>query len=395
MRLGDILSRSRAAGDMRPGRLHPSMVAHEGGSTRIVVQIDTQQLPSAGTGDNRSRSLCRDANICAEAPGLMEGRQIFVDALTRFADQSHDPRLPPIVAGMVAPLRVAVSGRDGVGRRTVAAALRASGVAVTTGAADLHVVVIAEALKPEDRVRLAAEAARPVVTVLNKADLTGLGDGGPLPRAHRLAARYRALTGVPTVPMVALLAAAEVDCELIGALRVLVTEPADLTSTDAFVRTRHSLPPQLRQRLLATLDRFGIARAVLALSEGADDSAVSSALRHASQVDRVVEHIEAAAAPVRYRRLQAACTELRSLAVQSDEIAEFLRTDEAVLAVMAAAVDVVEAAGVAVDRGDDAAAHLRRAVHWRRYSRGPVDALHRSCGTDIARGSLRLLGRVP
>jgi hypothetical protein len=56
-------------------------------------------------------------------------------------------------------------------------------------------------------------------------------------------------------------------------------------------------------------------------------------------------------------------------------------------------VGVVEA-GVAVDRGDDAAAHLRRAVRWRRYSRGPVDALHRSCGADIARGSLRLLGRA-
>jgi hypothetical protein len=60
---------------------------------------------------------------------------------------------------------------------------------------------------------------------------------------------------------------------------------------------------------------------------------------------------------------------------------------------MTAAVDVVEAAGALVDRGDDLAAHLRRAVHWRRYSRGPVDALHRSCGADIARGSLRLLGR--
>ena len=42
-------------------------------------------------------------------------------------------------------------------------------------------------------------------------------------------------------------------------------------------------------------------------------------------------------------------------------------------------------------RGDDPAAHLRRAVHWRRYARGPVNALHRSCGADIARGSLRLL----
>jgi hypothetical protein len=181
-----------------------------------------------------------------------------------------------------------------------------------------------------------------------------------------------------------------------SALRVLVTEPADLTSTDAFARTGHPLRPELRRRLLAALDRFGIARAVLALGEGADDATVSTVLRRASQVDRVVEHIEAAGAPVRYRRVRSTITELHSLAVQSgdERLARFLSTDETVLAVMAAAVDVVEAAGVRVDRGEGAAAHLRRAVHWRRYSRGPVGALHRSCGADIARGSLRLLGRV-
>jgi len=99
---------------------------------------------------------------------------------------------------------------------------------------------------------------------------------------------------------------------------------------------------------------------------------------------------------VRYRRVRSALAELNSLAVQSgdERLPEFLSTDDTVLAVMAAAVDVVEAEGAAVDRGDDAAAHLRRAVHWQRYSRGPVDALHRSCGADIARGSLRLLGRT-
>ncbi len=329
--------------------------------------------------------------------GLTEGHQIFVDALTRFAEQSHNPRLTPMIGRIAAPLRIAVMGREGVGRRTVAAALAASGVTVTPDAtaADVDVLVIAEALKPEDHARLAA-ADRPIVTVLNKADLTGLGDGGPLTRAHRRAADCRALTGVPTVPMVALLAIADLDDELMSALRVLVIEPADLTSTDAFVFTGHSLRPELRRRLLATLDRFGIASAVLALGEGADDATVSTVLRRASQVDRVVEHIEAAGAPVRYRRVRSAITELHSLAVQSDDerLAQFLSTDETVLAVMAAAVDVVEAAGVEVDRGDDAAAHLRRAVHWRRYSRGPVGALHRSCGADIVRGSLRLLGRV-
>jgi hypothetical protein len=255
--------------------------------------------------------------------------------------------------------------------------------------------VVAESLKPEDRALLAA-ADRPTVTVLNKADLTGLGNGGPLLRAHRRAADYRAVTGVPTVPMVALLATAELDHELLSALRVLVVEPADLTSTDAFVSTSHSLRPEVRRRLLATLDRFGIARAVVALDEGADDASVSTVLRRASQVDRVIEHIDAAAAPVRYRRIRSVIVELHSLAAQSGDarLAAFLSMDETVLATMAAAVDVVEAAGMRVDRGDDASAHLRRAVQWRRYSRGPVNGLHRSCGADIARGSLRLLGRI-
>jgi hypothetical protein len=329
--------------------------------------------------------------------GTREGRQIFVAVLTRFADQTRNPRLTPIIGHIAAPPRVAVLGRDRVGRGTVGVALTRAGVTVTPDAtvADVHVLVIAEALKPEDRAQLAA-ADRPIVTVLNKADLTGLGDGGPLARAHRRAADCRAVTGVPTVPMVALLATAELDDELMSALRVLVTEPADLTSTDAFVRTGHSVQPELRRRLLTALDRFGIATAVLALGEGAETATVSAVLRRASQIDRVVEHIEAAGAPVRYRRVRSALTELNSLAVQSgdERLAEFLSTDETVLAVMTAAVDVVEAAGAAVDRGDDAAAHLRRAVHWRRYSRGPVDAMHRSCGADIARGSLRLLGRA-
>jgi hypothetical protein len=61
---------------------------------------------------------------------------------------------------------------------------------------------------------------------------------------------------------------------------------------------------------------------------------------------------------------------------------------------MAAAVDVVEAAGLRVDLGDGEATHLRRAVTWQRYSRGPVSAVHRSCGADIARGSLRLWSRA-
>src|SRR6202008_338176 len=100
------------------------------------------------------------------------------------------------ISRVAAPLRIAVLGRDGVGRGTVRAALARAGVTVTSDVtiADVNVLVIAEALKPEDRGHLAA-ADRPIVTLLNKADLSGLGHGGPLARADRRAAACRALTG--------------------------------------------------------------------------------------------------------------------------------------------------------------------------------------------------------
>ncbi len=332
-------------------------------------------------------------------PANKEGHHIFVDELTRFAEQSRNARLMPISQQVAGPLRVAVRGRDGVGRGTVAAALSGAGVTVIPDpeAADLDVVVIAEVLKPEDRATLAMDArAKPVLVVLNKADLTGFCAGGPMAIAHRRAADYRALTGVPTVPMIGLLATAALDDELVSALHTLTTEPVDMTSTDAFLQTDHRLPRDVRTRLLDTLDRFGIAHAVLAISRGATAASLPALLRRLSEVDLVVAQIWATGAAVRYRRVRSAVAELRALAVESgdERLTEFLSADDTVIAVMAAAVHVVEAAGLAVDPGDHAAAHLRRATQWRRYGRGPLDALHRGCAADISRGSLRLLARA-
>src|SRR6476469_3863668 len=106
---------------------------------------------------------------------MPRAHQIFVDALMRFAEDRNDPRLSQITASISAPMQIAVLGRDGVGRTAVGAALTTSGLAVVADAAcaDVHVLVIAETLKPEDRALLAA-ADRPIVAVLNKADLTGL-----------------------------------------------------------------------------------------------------------------------------------------------------------------------------------------------------------------------------
>lgn len=73
-------------------------------------------------------------------------------------------------------------------------------------------------------------------------------------------------------------------------------------------------------------------------------------------------------------------------------------TDAAVLARMRAAARVLGEAGLEVDTADDRDSHLRRAVHWQRFSRGPVPAQHRACAGDVVRGSLRLwslAGGVP
>jgi hypothetical protein len=323
-----------------------------------------------------------------------EGHRIFTDELSRFAERIGDRRIIALIDTIHRPLRVAVRGRDGVGRVTVAGALAGAGVALAAedANADVDVIVVAEALKPEDT---AMVGALPALVVLNKADLAGFGAGGPIAVSDRRAVEIQMRIGTRAVSMVGLLAVARLDDELVGALRRLTAEPADLTSTDGFLACGHSVPRDVRERLLQTLDLFGIAHAVLALRRGEDAAALPGVLRRLSRIDRALMRLAEVSAEVRYCRVREALTELRALAAcGAPELAEFLAGDGAVVAVMAAAVDVVQAAGLTVDTSDEGAAHLRRALHWHRYSRGPVNRMHQLCGGDISRGSLRLLRRA-
>jgi hypothetical protein len=258
---------------------------------------------------------------------------------------------------------------------------------------DVRVLVIAEVFKPEDAALLSADPGATLI-VLTKADVFGAARDGPLAAASRCAAEVSAATGVAVVVMIGLLATvADLDDELLGALRTLVTAPAELGSVDAFVAAAHLLDGAVRARLLDRLDRFGIANALLALADGAAPAAVVTRMRELSNVDGVLAGLRRVAAPAGYRRVQRALAESRCLDARlgDDRLGKFLRSDAVAMAVMTAAVDVVEAAGLTVDRGDDPGAHARRAVQWTRYARGPVDALHRACAADITRGSLRLL----
>ena len=268
--------------------------------------------------------------------------------------------------------------------------------------ADVDVYVISEVVKPEDRDAISA-AGRPVVVVLNKADLIATTQPGRHPHGPTRAAgirceRLSAHTGLPIEPVVGVLAVAALDDllddALWAALQALCSRPVDLSSAESFLTAGHPVAAELRRRLLETLDLFGVAQAMAAIRCGATRAQACAVLRSLSCIDDVVEKIRAVGTQVRYQRMLDAAAELETLAVTDRRLGEFLARDDTVVARMAAAVDVVEAAGLKVDRCEDAAAHLRRAMGWQRYSRGPVASLHRACGADIVRGSLRLWSRV-
>ncbi|ETZ59089.1 hypothetical protein L841_5135 [Mycobacterium sp. MAC_080597_8934] len=213
-----------------------------------------------------------------------QGHQIFVDELARFAAAEADPRVTAIAQRAAAPLRVVVRGRRGVGRRTLARALdragRATGIAVTTDAADVVVHVTAEVIKPEDTqaISTARAAGHPVLAVLSKADLvgslSGRGGDGPIAAARARCADLSALIGVPIRPAIGLLAVAALDDlgdDLWAALRTLAADPAACLdgSIAGFLGAGVDVPAAARERLLDTLDLFGTALAIAAIRRGA------------------------------------------------------------------------------------------------------------------------------
>jgi hypothetical protein len=201
--------------------------------------------------------------------------------------------------------------------------------------------------------------------------------------------------------LVANLAVVNVDEPLMETLRVLATEPVELGSVDEFFSTAQHLPEQARTRLLGELDLAGIMIGLLALRAhpGVDAAGVQRLLRRHSGVDGVRAALRAMFAEAGYRRVRATAAALAALAATDRDgigsrVDDFLRDDDTLIARMAAAVDVVEAAGMTVDPRDDPAAHLCRAAAWQDYRGGPVSDLHRACGQDIVKGSLRLWQRA-
>lgn len=289
--------------------------------------------------------------------------------------------------------------------RALAHAESPAAITVMPAASDADVVVqvLAEVVKPEDADAIAA-AGCPVLAVLNKADLVGSLSGrtgyGPLQAARTRCARLGKVVGVPVEPISTLLAVAAVEgfaAASWAALRTLADHPGCLDgSFEDFVAADNPVPTRARLRLLDTLDLFDTALSIAAIRRGGTEPQVRALLRRVSGIDAVLAQLSALGAEVRYRRVLAATVELEALAVGrsiGERISEFLSRDDTVLARMAAAIEVAEAAGLDAGAGGDAAGHLARAARWQRYGRESAGELHRACGADIARGSLRLWAR--
>lgn len=380
------------------------------------------------TGGNADRAV---GSFGPDRQGMRgQGHQIFVDELAGFAAGCVDARVTAIAERTAAPLRVVVRGRRGVGRDTVARALDRAGstsgisaeIQVTRSAPDRDVDVVVyvttEVVKPEDSRAISQAstvAGHPVLAVLNKADLTGsltgTGGDGPIATARTRCTELSELVGVPMEPMIGLLAVAaldDLDEALWAALRTLADHPGGVASLEGsfagFLTAKIPVPPDVRQRLLDTLDLFGIALGVAAMRQGRPPDQVRALLRRISGIDAVLAKIGAVGAEVRYQRVLQAVAELEALAVRQGSLGErisgFLSHDDTVVARMAAAADLAEAAGLDPDNPGsldldrdvhrDPSAHLPRAVRWQRYSRASASELHRACGADIARGSLRM-----
>ncbi|WP_317451337.1 hypothetical protein [Gordonia jinghuaiqii] len=245
------------------------------------------------------------------------------DVLSRAAEQGRlvalvEPSSPlvPILdaAGrrFLRPLHVQVVGRPGVGRDTMARALRErlSLTAIGPGEgkhgaadADLWLLVLAGLPRRADHELLTSLPPDRVVVVLGKADTHGEWE-----TATAVASTCSTRLGVPVQPVSQLLACADLDPAEFAALTAMAQAGEEMPSMAGrfLVGRPGSAERLMRQGLLRRIDAFGIETALALIAAGSaaagDERTLNRALRDASGVADLSGPIGARVGRVRYWR---------------------------------------------------------------------------------------------
>nr|KOY49980.1 hypothetical protein ISGA_06820 [Gordonia sp. NB41Y] len=239
-------------------------------------------------------------------------------------------------------LTIAVVGRPGVGRDTMARAVRSrlSVAALGPGEdasvlldADLWLYVLTGVPRADDH-RLLEELPRDrTIVVLGKADTHGDPE-----TAAAVASAAAGMTGVPVNPVSGLLACADVTDDEWGFLTGLAESGESMPSMAGqfLVGPPGSRERLLRHRLLRRLDRFGVDIALTCLADGtvADVASLNTILRAISGIDALPSRIAGCVAAVRRERERDVRADLERRAAEGAErdIAErLLRMPEVVL----------------------------------------------------------------
>ncbi|ROZ99108.1 hypothetical protein [Gordonia sp. OPL2] len=274
------------------------------------------------------------------SPGALSG--VWSSALARAVDSGDLAAVvgptAPVRADLAAaahryarPLQIAVCGRPGTGRDTVARALRErlSVTAIGPGEAgeeaadaDLWLLVLSGLPRRDDHAILATLPRDRTIVVLGKADTHGLGDPT---HADDIAADCAERIGLPVQPVSALLACADLSDDETDFLRRLAAAGETMPSMSAQFLTGGADRPEtlgdertVRAGLLRRIDQRGIDIALALLAEGDESTAatVNRELHAESGIHALVPTIRDRVDIVRYWRLVELRTRVELLAAR-------------------------------------------------------------------------------
>ncbi|MEP9392070.1 hypothetical protein ABLE94_07380 [Gordonia sp. VNK1] len=279
---------------------------------------------------------------------MIDGDDAFVRALNGDPTlvDGLGPRVRAVFAELSAdylrPLTIAVAGRAGTGRDTMARALRerlaisALGPGedpVALADADLTVYVLVAGVRDSDRAALEALMPDRGIVVLGKADTHDDPDAAA-ERAERIAAEL----GRPVIAVSQLLACADLTADEVAFLRSSALGGEQMPSMSAkYLRgAPGSAERVMRRTLLQRLDRYGIETVLDLLVEDipGDAGALNAVLHRLSGIDALVPAFGALVDGVRRRRAHHARAEVDDLAAAGadrDVLERLLRVPQVTL----------------------------------------------------------------